>query len=332
MSEQQKVLSDADIDHFLQHGWIKIPNCFSREASREITSTVWTRLGMDPKDKSTWHTERTNMPSHGTFLGSEFAPKAWAGICQLLGGEERIAEHNRTWNDGWIVNLGTEEGHGKSVTGNQLKGWHVDGDFFVHYLDSPEQGLLVIPLFTDIQTGGGGTFICPDAIPVVAKYLYEHPKGVTPRFTPREQNPKLEVEATLDWFNNLAASFPPEKFVEATGQIGDVYLLHPLMLHSASNNMLRIPRIITNPPVSLREPFNFDREDASQYSVVEKKTMKELGKSSLPGWKIEAGRDTVVPERLRKQAAMREQELKRLEDLKNASVTVSEVGETYCGP
>lgn len=167
-------LTEADVEHFLQHGWVKIPGCFSKEAADNLTSTVWARLGMSPTDKTTWDQERINMPAHNTFNAAEFAPKAWAGICDLLGGEERIGDTNRTWNDGLIVNLGTPEGEGKNITGNKLTGWHVDGDFFVHFLDSPEQGLLVIPLFTEIKAGGGGTYICPDAIKHIAKHLVSH--------------------------------------------------------------------------------------------------------------------------------------------------------------
>ena len=47
----------------------------------------------------------------------------------------------------------------------------MDGDFFVHFLDSREQGLLVIPLFMDIVEHAGGTVICSDAIPAIAKHL-----------------------------------------------------------------------------------------------------------------------------------------------------------------
>lgn len=170
-SDSDQVLSQEDVDHFLQHGWVKLTNCFTKADSDRICSSVWTRLGMSPDDKTTWHTERINMPSHSTYSAAEFAPKAWTAICELLGGEERIAGFNRTWNDGLIVNLGTPEGEGKKVEGYDLKGWHVDGDFFVHFLDSPEQGLLVIPLFTEIKKDGGGTMICPDAIPFIAKHL-----------------------------------------------------------------------------------------------------------------------------------------------------------------
>ena len=48
------------------------------------------------------------------------------------------------------------------------------------------------------------------------------------------------------------------------------------MLHSASNNKLREVRIITNPPVSLKEPFELQRDDGA-YSIVEKKTLRETG-------------------------------------------------------
>jgi hypothetical protein len=324
------VLTQADIDHFLEHGWIKLSNCFTQAQSDAVTSTVWTRLGMDPNDKSTWHTLRTNMPAHNHFEASTFSPKAWSAIGELLGGESRISEIHRQWGDGLIVNLGSAEGEGKETDPRDLNEWHVDGDFFVHFLDSPEQGLLVIPLFTDIQPGGGGTMICPDAIPVMARHLRDHPDGVSPRMTPRAQNPTFEPEQGLAFFNNVAKSMPRESFVEVTGKVGDIFLLHPLMLHAASSNSLRNVRIITNPPVSLREPMCFDRKDEREYSLVERKTLRALGVERLQGWKVTGTRDEVVPPRLRREVKMKEDELQRLKDLqaKGAGVQVAEVEAT----
>lgn len=113
------------------------------------------------------------------------------------------------------------------------------------------------------------------------------------------------------------------EFHEMTGEIGDVILLHPLMVHSASINSLRYPRIITNPPVSVNQPFNFDRSDLSKYSIVERKTMEALGKDRLRGWKIKGGRGLVTPDRLKYQAEMKEQELERL-NLPPAAPTTGE--------
>lgn len=304
-------LSDAEKDHFLTHGWLRLKNCFTREQAAAATANVWTRLGMDPADKTTWSRERTNMPHHSEFDAADFAPRAWAAIGELCGGEDRIQPWTRQWRDTFIVNLGTPEGQGKDVHPRDLKGWHVDGDFFVHYLDSPEQALLVIPLFTDIAPGAGGTFICPEAIPKVARYLHDNPEGVSPVMQPRShpQFPRVPFHSGTGWFNDVARTC--EGFVEATGEVGDVYLLHPLMLHTASNNSLRHVRIITNPPIGVKEPFCFDRADGD-YSLVERTTLRALGKENLKGWEIKGPREGVVPDRIKIQEEMKREELERM--------------------
>jgi hypothetical protein len=166
--------------------------------------------------------------------------------------------------------------------------------------------------------GGGGTVICPKAIDIVAKHLYANPEGVSPRMTPRSQNPEMKQEDGLTWYCEVARSMPDEEIVEATGVVGDVYLLHPLMMHSASNNELRKVRVITNPPVSVKEPFVFDRESQEQFSVVERKTLKALGKERLDGWKIQAERQGIVPARVRLQMEMKRKEEERLRALREA--------------
>ncbi|TLS23394.1 uncharacterized protein PpBr36_05973 [Pyricularia pennisetigena] len=311
MSGNTPVLSEAEKEHFLEKGWVKIPKAFTKKQAEEATKDVWTRLGMSPTDKSTWSSLRTNMPAAQLrFDASEFAPRAWAAATELCGGEERIDPKCRTWWDTFIVNLGTPENEGKEVVPKELDNYHVDGDFFVHYLDSPEQGLLIIPLFTDVVPGGGGTYICPDAMPKVASWLYDHPEGVSPRMVPRGE-PDFEKEMNLDWFLNLAQTC--EDFVEVTGEAGDVYLLHPLMLHSASTNPLRRVRIITNPPVFLKEPFCFDRPDGN-YSLVERRTIRALGKEAPLDWKIKGPREAVVPARVRRWEKMKAEEARRLEE------------------
>lgn len=91
-----------------------------------------------------------------------------------------------------------------------------------------------------------------------------------------------------------------ESFHEATGQIGDVFLLHTFMLHCSSRNLLRQPRIITNPPVMLKEPFNYSRTDPDGFSLVEQKTLRELGRpEGLEGWKITGPRERILPARIK---------------------------------
>ncbi|KAI5805160.1 hypothetical protein EDC01DRAFT_715880 [Geopyxis carbonaria] len=307
---ENKVLSQEQIEHFLAHGFVRVPGAIPPEKVSAWTDTLWKRLGYDPNDKSTWLQKRINMPAHKREPARTFSPIAWRAICELLGGEERVDAESALWSDGFIVNLGLPEYEGKDQNPKELDNWHVDGDFFVHFLDSPEQGLLVIPVFSDIEEGGGGTMITPDGIGIIAKHLMENPQGVSPKMVPRGEEPKHTGITCLSLIISQAQSC--STFHEMTGKTGDVILMHPFMLHSASKNRLRIPRIITNPKVSLKEPFNFDRENADEYSIVEKKTLMELGVDRLRGWKIKGDREKIVPERMQVQRAMKELEEKRL--------------------
>ncbi|KAK8048634.1 hypothetical protein PG994_010364 [Apiospora phragmitis] len=310
-------LTEEQKQFFLKNGYLKLSRCFTREQAAEVTEGVWTRLGMAADDKSTWTQHKVNMPSHRTFDAAALAPRAWAAICELCGGARRVDEaRSRYWRDSLIVNLGTPAGEGRPTPPRALDNWHVDGDFFVHYLDSPEQALLVIPLFSDVPPEGGGTMLCPDAIPKVARWLHEHPEGVSPRMVPRA-HPDFAKEKNLEWYTELAKGC--DQFVEACGKVGDVFLLHPLMMHSATSNARRHARIITNPPVSFRAPQVFDRADGD-YSLVELKTIQSVGGlDRLKGWRPTMPREAIVPMRVRIQEEMKRKELQRLEEAKGVA-------------
>ncbi|KAJ9302013.1 hypothetical protein DTO271G3_879 [Paecilomyces variotii] len=282
-------LSDAQKAHWLEHGFIKIPECFSREAAAQFSSSVWTRLGINPNDKSTWHSETIHMPGEKYISIKEFAPKAHYAICELVGGEDRLVDWCKSWSDAFILNLGRADYNpADKLDLRQLEQWHVDGDFFIHFLDSPEQALLVVPLFTDIPEKGGGTAICTDGIGKVAKHLYDHREGTDPFLVPQgvSDEERDRYEDIYDAWIRDPNTTRDSSFHELTGKAGDVYLLHPFMVHSISKNLLRNIRIITNPPVALKEPFNYKRRDR-KFSLVEQKTLNSLGRpEGLPEWSI----------------------------------------------
>ncbi|CZR53657.1 uncharacterized protein PAC_03537 [Phialocephala subalpina] len=319
--EKYEFLTPDQIDHFMTYGWISIPTCFTESQASQWTKDIWTRLGYSKTDSSTWALEKINMPTHKSIDARSFAPKAWGAICELCGGEDRIADISRQWGDNFIVNFGNEELKGVVVGPRELDNWHVDGDHFIHYLDSPEQSLLVIPCFTDVLEDGGATYICPDGIGVVAKYLRDNPEGVTPYMARRGEEHGWH---DFQWFcEQVMDSKKCNLFQQMTGKCGDVVLMHPLMMHSASRNSLHVPRVITNPCVRLKEPFNFNREDPREYSLVERKTMKELGVKGLLNWKIKGERENLRPQRENIHARMKELELRRL-----AGEDVGPVGDT----
>ncbi|OBZ68694.1 hypothetical protein A0H81_11032 [Grifola frondosa] len=325
MTKDYKHLTPEQVEFFMENGYIVVKQAFTKEKAAEFMQNMWVRLGLDPNDKSTWDRERIHMPSHKREAVAMFAPKAWEIMKELLGGEERIDEPSGAWNDSFIVNLGTPalERVGSDIAPADLDNWHVDGDFFVHFLDSPEQALLVIPLFSDIAPRGGATFISPDGLDMIANYLAAHPEGVIAENRTLRPSTCTAMDPRDDpgFWSHLAEVKKCKRFVELTGETGDVVLMHPFMLHSASKNHLRIPRVITNPPVSLKEPFNYARDDPEAYSLIERKTLKAMGVDRFE-FKPTTERRLIVPKRVAIQQKMLEDERKRLASLAEASGNV----------
>ncbi len=292
-SMNNPALPADEVERFLEQGYIVIPNAFDVGRAAAWIDRAWKRLGYDPNDSTTWAEARIHMPSLERVDVREFAPKVWAAACQLLGGEDRVVTPY-TWGDSFIVNLSEGADRPWAPAGPEVKGWHKDGDFFLHFLDSPEQGLLTIVLWTDVVHQGGPTYIAPDSVGVIARYLAEHPEGVGPND-----------------FNFRDLIRQCSQFVEATGKAGDVFLMHPYMLHAVSQNVLRRPRMITNPPIALKEPMNFNRKSPADHSPVERAVLRALGNERLD-FKPTSPRKNITPDRVLKQAKMLEAEKARL--------------------
>lgn len=61
-------------------------------------------------------------------------------------------------------------------------------------------------------------------------------------------------------------------------------MCHPFMLHTASQNNTAIPRFMINPWAALNEPHKYKRDNVDDYSLVELKTLKDLGKTPEEGY------------------------------------------------
>ncbi|KZO97115.1 hypothetical protein CALVIDRAFT_513959 [Calocera viscosa TUFC12733] len=293
-------LTPEQVDHWMEHGYIVLHGAIKPEYIKLYTADLWVRLGYDPNDKSTWTEDRMHMPWHHSEPASVVAPDAWRAMCDLVGGADRLDPLCTEWKDNLILNLGNESLTEDSCPKDphDIEGWHVDGDWFRHYLDSPEQALLMIALFSDVRAGGGATWIAPDGIGPIANVLLQHPEGtVSPQY-----------DGGFFWRSVIPQC---KEFVELTGKAGDVVLLHPLMLHSASKNWRRDVRLITNPPAILKEPFDFNREDTEEFSLVELKTLKELGRDRVE-YQITGRRERIVSPRVGKTDGLLQQEMVRL--------------------
>ncbi|HZP83548.1 MAG TPA: phytanoyl-CoA dioxygenase family protein [Chthonomonadaceae bacterium] len=304
MPTDERVLTEAQREQFLTRGHVVLHDCFPREVAQEMTAQAFVRLGYDPDDPATWEKSRIHMPTANRYPLQEFAPKAWQAACELLGGAERLKQPVNI-GDGFIINFRDGQDKPWQPPSAQSPGWHKDGDWFLHFLDSPEQGLLTLILWSDIEPQGGGTFVACDSVGPVARFLAAHPEGVA----------YAEGYTRFDFVPMLAEC---HDFIECTGRAGDIVLLHPFMLHASSQNLSGTPRFLTNPCFSLQEPMNFNRANPDDFSLVEQAALRGLGVERLD-FQPAVSRERIVPERERIQARMLEEEKARLAALSGAT-------------
>lgn len=273
-----RVLSSEQVQSFLDKGYLIVKDCLDRRIANRWIEEAYDRLGYDAHDPRTWTKDIVWMDHKNMLPVREIAPKAWAAILDVVGGEDRLetrvmqlheSGHFTTinsfvWSDAFIVNFHRGADQPWQPPSPRVPGWHKDGSYFRHFLDSPEQALLTIVLWSDMLHAGGATFIAPDSVRVVARYLYEHPEGVDPRDFDFQ---KLINRCT--------------QFEELTGEAGDFVILHPFMLHASSQNVLGKPRFMSNPPVVLKEPMNFNRDNPEDFSLLERATLHYLGLERL---------------------------------------------------
>ena len=293
MPGSRSQLTDEQAGQFLERGFVTVRGAFDPAAARRWLDDAWIRFGYDRDDPGSWAEKRIHLSARSHVDARTFAPAAWQAAMELVGGEERVLLPWQ-WGDGFIANLGVGDDRPWQPPSPAVGGWHKDGDFFRHFLDSPEQALLTFVLWTDMLPRGGGTFVAADSVPVVARFLAGHPEGVLP--------------GDFDYAGLIGQC---RDFVEMTGKAGDVVLLHPYTLHATSQNVLGVARIITNPPLALREPMNFDRPHAADFSLVEQAVLRALGVDRLD-FVPAAPRENVVPERVRQQQARAIAENERL--------------------
>jgi hypothetical protein len=233
-------------------------DCFSRAAAQELVDDAYQQLGYDPQDSSTWEKPLAFLFPSRSIPITEFSPKLAHAIRELVGGEERMAHPNCGMGQ-FVINFWRGRDEPWDDPSPRVKGWHKDGNFFRHFLDSPEQGLLVVPLLSDVDTRGGGTVFAADSVGVIARFMAEHPEGILWH--------EFDFQSLVEQCHD---------FRELTGKVGDVALLHPYVLHSFSQNHRGVPRFITNINIDLAEPMNFNRNDGSEYSLVEQAVLRAL--------------------------------------------------------
>ncbi|HVF10466.1 MAG TPA: phytanoyl-CoA dioxygenase family protein [Abditibacteriaceae bacterium] len=251
-----KVLTPDEIEQFVELGYVRMPQVFARETAAAARDFLWKQIELAPDEPAGWTKPVVHLQK--SFEGSPFdealTPRFW-DICDDVMGAGRWKPIR--WLGWWPVNF-----PGFAVGPWQVPqtGWHVDGQQFHHHINSPDQGLLPIFLFSDIEPGDGGTAISVGSHKVTARILAEaEPDG-------------LDVHALA----RAVAAQPRDEVIEATGQAGDVFVMHPFILHTRSMNTGSRVRFICNPCMCLHEPMNLNRDDTMEYSPVERAIVQAL--------------------------------------------------------
>ena len=274
-------LTRQQIEHYLTHGYVVLPKCFSKdlaarwveEANRRIAEEPerWVEgydvadptkslRGYDPSDPRSWTWSRISLHGPRQVPIDAFSARLWGALCDLLGGEHRIA--TKTLSDYFVVNL-RSQAVGDPRPGPGRSAWHIDAPSRRTTLQGFDNGAVVISLFSDLLPGSGGTWLAVDSVPHVARLLAEHPEGVD--FVDREAAPALTHHC--------------RRFEEVTGEAGDVLVLHPFMIHAGAQNPTTRIRWMGNPNIRLASPLRIDRPDPADHSPVEEAVRRALGMS-----------------------------------------------------
>lgn len=292
-------LSPKQARHFVEHGWVVVKGAFSKQIAADIVACSWRELaeqGIMQDDPQTWKLgpyTRTGGPPNVSIMAArgdeaaaaqmleirtryglppqspllhDVAPRALGAQLDCIGGPDRMEDPERIrMPDSVAVNLCSEDGDlGEAGwRSTRAPGWHKDGWHFRHFLDSPQQGLLLAFFFSDILPNSGGTQICVDSVGVVARLLAQYPVGIHPDTVQSYIKPHMIKECN--------------EFEELTGEAGDLAIMHPYMVHRVAGNPSGRARFAQFPSIKLSRPMQFVRDEPSEYSLTELVVLKELG-------------------------------------------------------
>ena len=230
----------AVVEEFASQGFVRLERALPRELCEEVAAGAFDRLGMTG-GPSEWPQGTVHLPVVRNWDLDEVSPSAWDAAVALVGDADLIRFAGV--QDNLIVNFPTKDRPWWPAEdwASGAMGWHKDGDWFRHFLDSPEQALLVIVFWRDVVHHQGPTYVAVDSIAGVAQLLAEHPEGLDP-------------SSVLDAVPGILSEC--HDFRELTGTQGDIVLAHPFMLHTASVNVTDQPRIISNSSIMLSSPID----------------------------------------------------------------------------
>ncbi len=231
-------LSSDQIDEFIERGWTLLPHAFPAPVAKAVRRDLGKRIGIDLEGPGHWTQPRVwlqevmTQPPYTDALTARFR----SAVDQLVGPGRWKISKEMGW---WPI---TFPGFADPPYGDD---WHIEGGWFRHHLNSPEQALVNLFCFSTVHPGEGGTLLVENSHLLAARLLWDaEPDGLDADNFDEPLTAILEQE---DW----------PGVVEVVAEEGDVMLIHPLLFHSSNPNHGTRPRVMAQPAFSMTEPKRF---------------------------------------------------------------------------
>ncbi|GAB2543854.1 phytanoyl-CoA dioxygenase family protein [Spirosoma aerophilum] len=240
----QEGLTSAQIEQFVQDGFVRVDNAFSEETAGQARHILWQDLPGNPHNPATWRSPvvRLGMYAQAPFVEAANTPILVRAFDQLVG------------SGNWIPcrNMGTFPVRFPSNDDPGDAGWHVDASFpgddpsdYVAWrinVRSKGRALLMLFLFSDVTELDAPTRIRIGSHKDVARLL----------------NPAGEKGLSFIELADRLGELPQRPETAAIGKAGTVYLCHPFLAHAAQPHRGTEPRFMAQPPLLLSNDLSID--------------------------------------------------------------------------
>lgn len=231
-------LTRAQIDRFIEDGFVRIDDAFPAALAAEARERLWRDIPVDPDNPDTWSQPvvRLGMYHEPAFVAAANTPVLHAAFDQLVGpGAWRPCKAMGTFP----VRFPSPDDPGDA-------GWHIDVSFgddpdFMNWranIRSRGRCLLMLFLFSDV-----GEDDAPTRIRVGSH------KAVARRLGPAGEDGVTLGELVADDFGGSGGCTQ----AIATGPAGTAYLCHPFLAHAAQPHRGTRPRFMAQPPLLPRD-------------------------------------------------------------------------------
>jgi Phytanoyl-CoA dioxygenase (PhyH) len=223
-----------DLDAFMSDGYAKVEQAAPRSVADAARTVLWRQLGLSPDDPDRWSAPvrwASDLTGEGPFGELVRSPALAAALDRICG------------TGGWSPrgSLGNIAVRFPVSPPDDDRGWHIDANTpqpdGSWAITGRPHTVLLLTLLSDVGVADAPTRIRAGSHHDVARALGPDPVDMA------------EMGRLVDDASARRA------VVHATGEPGDMYIVHPFTAHAADEHRGRTPRFMAQSPVMLTSPL-----------------------------------------------------------------------------